>query len=90
MKRYFLLFVAVIFLLQQGFSQYNGVTKPVPPQSQLVWQNMEFYFFAHFGPNTFPDLEWEKARRTQKFLIPKSWIVINGAASQKPRELKEL
>jgi alpha-L-fucosidase len=88
MKKYFLLFVAVIFLFRKSFSQYNGMTKPVPTQSQLEWQNMEFYFFAHFGPNTFTDLEWGKGTENAEVFDPKEldcdqWCRIAKASGAK-------
>ncbi len=75
--------LGVTFLLisQIAFSQ-------VPTQAQLRWHDDEFYLFAHFGPNTFTDLEWGKGTESAEVFNPekldtKQWCRIAKQAGAK-------
>jgi alpha-L-fucosidase len=62
--------------------------QPKPTQQQLEWHDMEFYFFFHFGPNTFTDVEWRKGNEKEEVFDPTNldcnqWCRIAKAAGAK-------
>ncbi|PWT95284.1 MAG: glycoside hydrolase family 29 (alpha-L-fucosidase) [Bacteroidetes bacterium] len=61
---------------------------PVPTKYQQQWQEMEFYIFVHFGPNTFTDKEWGAGNEPEDAFNPtqmdcKQWVRIAKAAGAK-------
>ncbi len=61
---------------------------PVPTRQQLQWGEMEFYFFIHFGPNTFTDLEWGKGTEHEEVFNPtqldcRQWCRVAKSAGAK-------
>ncbi|MDQ2720867.1 MAG: alpha-L-fucosidase [Bacteroidota bacterium] len=84
MKKIFIFLFSFSFFYI-GFSQSKVKNNPTPTQSQLKWQDMEFYFFMHFGPNTFTGLEWGKGTENAEVFDPKNvdcdqWCRIAKAA----------
>src|SRR5678810_1381896 len=72
---YFLLFSFSVTLQAQ-------VSKtPLPTKQQLAWHEMEYYFFFHFGPNTFTDKEWGHGDELEDIFNPtgldcRQWVRI--------------
>ena len=50
-----LIAVITIYCAPQNAPEPYGA---VPSKRQLIWHNMKYHAFIHFGPNTFTDAEW--------------------------------
>jgi len=77
-----------LFISLFGFSQTKSFTAPLPTRQQLAWHEMEFYLFAHFGPNTFTDKEWGEGTEPEDIFNPtdldcRQWCRIAKAAGAK-------
>lgn len=71
-----------------GQNAADKTTRPIPSDAQVAWHNTEFYFFFHFGPNTFTDLEWGNGTEPEDIFNPSEldcdqWCRIAKAAGAK-------
>jgi alpha-L-fucosidase len=75
--------IYILFLLGPSFL---WAQKPSP--AQLEWHATEFYFFLHFGPNTFTDMEWGLGTETEDMFNPThldcdQWCTVAKSAGAK-------
>lgn len=59
-----------------------------PTPQQLAWHNMEYYWFVHFGPNTFTGKEWGHGDEKEEVFAPtqldcRQWCRIAKASGAK-------
>lgn len=82
------LFRQVLVFVLCSCSVLNIRAQARPSAQQLNWHNMEFYLFAHFGPNTFTDLEWGHGNEKEEVFNPAAmdcnqWCRVAKAAGAK-------
>jgi alpha-L-fucosidase len=60
----------------------------VPSADQLKWQQLEYYMFAHFGPNTFTNMEWGDGQEDPRVFNPTGLDCRQWAATAKQAGMK--
>jgi alpha-L-fucosidase len=75
------------------FAQSAAAPQPygaIPTKHQLEWQDMEYYMFIHFGPNTFTDKEWGHGDEDPKVFNPKKLDARQWARTAKAAGMKAI
>ncbi len=57
--------------------------EPLPTEAQQAWQEMNYYMFIHFGPNTFTDVEWGDGKENPQVFNPTDLDCRQWAATAK-------
>jgi len=85
-----LTFFLFLFLYQTANSQNQPLKAygAIPTQDQVDWQQMEYYMFTHFGPNTFTDVEWGDGKEDPKVFNPTNVDCRQWAATAKAAGMK--
>ena len=84
----FLLYTAIFFCFTQVTAQSVQLSKRLPSTAQLAWHDVEYYWFTHFGPNTFTGKEWGHGDEKEAVFNPtnldcRQWCRIAKAAGAK-------
>lgn len=85
-------FILLLFLVGSLFSvAQNNSIKPygvLPTKDQADWQQLEYYMFIHFGPNTFTNVEWGDGKENPKVFNPTDLDCRQWAATAKAAGMK--
>ena len=87
--------LGLLFCCLSTFAQdsNNGAPAPygaLPSAAQVQWQQMEYYMFIHFGPNTFTDKEWGHGDEDPKIFNPTQLDARQWARTAKTAGMKAI
>lgn len=87
--------ISIMLVLITLFSCKTGVKEPMaygalPTEQQLKWQELEYYMFIHFGPNTFTDVEWGDGKENPEVFNPTDLNTDQWAATAKAAGMKAI
>ena len=87
--------LALFFCSLSGLGQSKKVAAPapygaLPSMAQVKWQQMEYYMFIHFGPNTFTDKEWGHGDEDPKVFNPTNLDARQWARTAKAAGMKAI
>ena len=83
-----IILLAILLSSAAIYGQKSPAGAVLPTKQQLAWHEMEFYFFVHFGPNTFTDKEWGLGDEPEDLFNPtqlncEQWCRVAKAAGAK-------
>lgn len=62
--------IVSFFYLLIVFNLHAQYRNPLPTNAQLKWHKNNYYFFMHFGPNTFTGKEWGDGKEKTEVFNP--------------------
>jgi len=88
--RHFLLISGIILMIGCSCTEVGPPEKfgVVPTEHQLKWQELEYYMFIHFGPNTFTNVEWGDGSENPKVFNPSDLSTDQWASTAKAAGMK--
>lgn len=80
--------LAFVICCTSVFAVAQKPAQPLPTKAQLAWHDLEFYWFIHFGPNTFTGKEWGHGDEPSEIFNPteldtRQWARIAKASGAK-------